>query len=600
MRCKGKSYTICKHLISIKLSDIMKNIENIREEEKVKTKKVLAGFTAAAIAASMITGCGAGAKTETAVSTEAETTAAEEKETTAAETVQDTEKRKERILTVSGNGDFGFPSVYTISPKGQGYMTLSYIFDTLMWKDESGLIPYLAEDYSVSEDGLTYTFQLRKGVSFTDGTPFTAEDVKFTFDYMKEHPYKWVSVSMVEEASVVDEHTVEIKLNKTYNPFLSDVAGSLPILPKHIWENVTEPETFTEPEAAISTGPFILENYDAAAGTYTFKANEDYFYGDVQIDKLVIANVSGGDSKEALLSGEIAAAPNISYKAAMSLKDSPEYTVLEGPSLSVTRLYFNFDEEAMAVKEIRQAMYHAVNLDEIVEKAYGGAGYPGSAGHVQPGTPWYNPDVRQYAYDVETAKKMLSEAGAADSNGDGILEYNGEEMSYTLTFTENDEKLAELLVSYMKAVGIELVPQSADDATVKAAISEGNFELAFNTNGSFGGDPVFLSRFATVGADGAPSVTGQGGTTWESEEYNRIYNESAVEQDDVKRHQQVNELQEIIAEELPCLTLYYKKAVAAYNNTIFDGFYYTPDGISIAVPFIMNKLVFVSGQWKAQ
>ena len=578
----------------------MKNIENIWEEEKVKTKKVLAGITAAAIAASMITGCGAGAKTETAVSTEAETTAAEEKETTAAETAQDTEKRKERILTVSGNGDFGFPSVYTISPKGQGYMTLSYIFDTLMWKDESGLIPYLAEDYSVSEDGLTYTFQLRKGVSFTDGTPFTAEDVKFTFDYMKEHPYKWVSVSMVEEASVVDEHTVEIKLNKTYNPFLSDVAGSLPILPKHIWENVTEPETFTEPEAAISTGPFILENYDAAAGTYTFKANEDYFYGDVQIDKLVIANVSGGDSKEALLSGEIAAAPNISYKAAMSLKDSPEYTVLEGPGLSVTRLYFNFDEEAMAVKEIRQAMYHAVNLDEVVEKAYGGAGYPGSAGHVQPGTPWYNPDVRQYAYDVETAKKMLSEAGAADSNGDGILEYNGEEMSYTLTFTENDEKLAELLVSYMKAVGIELVPQSADDATVKAAISEGNFELAFNTNGSFGGDPVFLSRFATVGADGAPSVTGQGGTTWESEEYNRIYNESAVEQDDAKRHQQVNELQEIIAEELPCLTLYYKKAVAAYNNTIFDGFYYTPDGISIAVPFIMNKLVFVSGQWKAQ
>ena len=582
------------------LSDIMKGIENIWEEEKVKTKKVLAGITAAAIAASMITGCGAGAKTETAVSTEAETTAAEEKETTAAETVQDTEKSKERILTVSGNGDFGFPSVYTISPKGQGYMTLSYIFDTLMWKDESGLVPYLAEDYSVSEDGMTYTFQLRKGVSFTDGTPFTAEDVKFTFDYMKEHPYKWVSVSMVEEASVVDEHTVEIRLNKTYNPFLSDVAGSLPILPKHIWENVTEPETFTEPEAAISTGPFILENYDAAAGTYTFKANEYYFYGDVQIDKLVIANVSGGDSKEALLSGEIAAAPNISYKAAMSLKDSPEYTVLEGPGLSVTRLYFNFDEEAMAVKEIRQAMYHAVNLDEIVEKAYGGAGYVGSAGHVQPGTPWYNPDVRQYAYDVETAKKMLSEAGAADSNGDGILEYNGEEMSYTLTFTENDEKLAELLVSYMKAVGIELVPQSADDATVKAAISEGNFELAFNTNGSFGGDPVFLSRFATVGADGAPSVTGQGGKTWESEEYNKIYNESAVEQDDAKRHEQVNELQEIIAEELPCLTLYYKKAVAAYNNTIFDGFYYTPDGISIAVPFIMNKLVFVSGQWKAQ
>ncbi len=505
---------------------------------------------------------------------------------------------EERVLTVSGNGDFGYPSVYTISSKGQGYMTLSYIFDTLMWKDENGLIPYLAESYSISEDSKTYTFNLREGIKFTDGEPFTAEDVKFTFDYMKEHPYQWVSVDMVKEARVVDDLTVEIELNEVYVPFLSDVAGSLPILPKHIWENVTEPETFNTPEATVSTGPFMLENYDSAAGTYTFKANPDYFYGEVQIDKLIIANVSGSDAKEALLSGEIDVAPNINYKAAESLKEDANFTVLEGPGLSVTRLYLNFGDSALATKEVRQAMYHAINLDEIVEKAYGGSGYPGSAGHVQPDTPWYNPDVKQYDYNVDTAKELLAQAGAVDSNGDGVLEFQGEPMSYTLKFSEGDEALAELLVSYLGAVGIEVSAQASDDATVKSAIADGDFELAFNTNGSFGGDPVFLSRFATEGVDGAPIVTGQGGVTWESDEYNRIYNESASELDENKRHELVDQLQEIIAEELPCLTLYYKESVAAYNNTVFNGFYYTPDGISIAIPFIMNKLVFVSGQWK--
>lgn len=107
----------------------MKNIENIWEEEKVKTKKVLAGFTAAAIAASMITGCGSGAKTETAVSTEAETTAAEEKETTAAETAPGYGKEERADPYGQRKRGFWFPIRLYDLPKGQGYMT-SAIFLT--------------------------------------------------------------------------------------------------------------------------------------------------------------------------------------------------------------------------------------------------------------------------------------------------------------------------------------------------------------------------------------------------------------------------------------------------------------------------------------
>jgi len=246
--------------------------------------------------------------------------------------------REERILRMDGE-NLGFPSVYTSSPKGRGYMLVSYTFDTLVWKDENGVIPLVAKEWSVSKDNKTYIFKLNEDIKFTDDTKLTAEDVKFSFDYLKEHPYQWISVSPVKEVNVVDEYTVEIVLNDVYVPFITDIAGNVPIMPKYIWENVTEPEKFNTLESVIGSGPLVLESYDESTGVYIYNANKNYFLGEVQIDKLIMSPIE--NTKEALLADQIDIAVNIKYGEAMKLKEeNDQFKVIEEPGLWVGRIYF--------------------------------------------------------------------------------------------------------------------------------------------------------------------------------------------------------------------------------------------------------------------
>lgn len=504
------------------------------------------------------------------------------------------EEVAERVLRMDAMSSAGFPSPYLSSPKGAGYAVVQYIFDTLVWKNDKGFFNYLAESYTVSEDNKTYTFKLRDGVTFNDGTPFTAEDVKFTFDYMTEHPYSWVSTAKVKETRVVDELTVEIELKDVYVAFIADVASNLPMLPKHIFEGVEDPTTFNEPGAFVGTGPMMFESYDKEAGVYTFVKNPNYFYGDVQVDRLILSLYD--DPKTALLNGDIDVATTANYKQALSLKGEENIEVVECQAMWLSRMYFNFDNEALATKEVRQAFAYAINRQEILQKAAKGAGTAATAGFVHPESPWYNPDVPVYDQDVEKAKSLLAQAGAVDGNGDGILEFKGKPMSYELLLTEKDEVMAELLKAYLAEVGIELVVKITDDNTLKSLVQEGNFTIVANGHGSFGGDPKYMASLATD-TTGAAKITTQGGTRWQNAEYDDLFALSMKELDETKRGELVDQLQEIVAEELPTIVLYYKSNAAAFNTSVFDGFYYTVDGISSGIPYLYNKIILADGTW---
>ncbi|MBP1926263.1 peptide/nickel transport system substrate-binding protein [Sedimentibacter acidaminivorans] len=504
--------------------------------------------------------------------------------------------REERVLRMDGD-NLGYPSVFTSSPKGRGYLLVSFTFDTLVWKDETGVIPLIAKDWSISDDNKTYTFNLNENIKFTDGTPLTAEDVKFSFDYLKEHPYQWVSVAPVEQVTAVDEKTVQIVLNEVYVPFVTDIAGNVPIMPKHIWENVTEPEKFNTKEAIVGSGPLILESYDKESGVYIYNANKDYFMGEVQIDKLIMSSVK--NTKEALVADEIDMASNVKYGEAMKLKEeNSKYKVIEGPGLWVGRLYFNFGIEELNIKEVRQAMYYAINRDELVQKALKGAAEVGNPGHIHPTSEWYSSDIKNYDYDTETAIELLTSVGITDTNENGIVEYNGKDLSYEFIVPEEQVPLAELITKYLGDIGIKLEVKAMDQNTIASLIKEGKFTLAFNGHGSFGGDPVLLKGFVSEEtAASTPQVTTQGGQNWHNEEFNTIFNQQIVELDREKRYELVGKLQNIISDELPTLTLYYKKSISAYNPEVFDGWFFTKDGVSLAVPTIHNKLIFVRGQW---
>ena len=148
------------------------------------------------------------------------------------------------VLTIADyTGDWGYPSPYGHYSRGPGYIRMSLIFDTLVWKDENGIVPALAESWQMEGDDV-YTFNLRDDVLWHDGEKLTAQDVVFTIDYIKEHPYIWVSSDIIKTAEAVDDHTVRISLKKPYAPFLDAVAGTLPILPEHIYEGVDNPADF--------------------------------------------------------------------------------------------------------------------------------------------------------------------------------------------------------------------------------------------------------------------------------------------------------------------------------------------------------------------
>ncbi|MGE5627701.1 MAG: ABC transporter substrate-binding protein [Solirubrobacterales bacterium] len=503
----------------------------------------------------------------------------------------------EKVLRLNEE-NLGYPSIYTVSSRGRGYLLSSFIFDTLTWKDEKGVIPLLAKEWTSSSDNKTWIFKLVENAKFTDGKPVTAEDVKFSYDYIKSHPYQWVSLNMVKEVKVVDKFTVEILLNDVYAPFITDIAGNVPIMPKHIWESVKEPTKFNTPESVIGSGPFKLNKYDKDAGTYVFEANKDYFYGKPVIDKLILS--ASSNPKEALEKGELDGAQSLKYGEAMQMKKEGKYKFIEGPGFWVCRIYFNFSIPEFNSKEIRQAFYYGINRNEIVEKALKNGAVPGNPGHIHPDSEWYSKDVKQYDYNLDTAKNLLDSAGAKDIDNDGIREYQGKKLKYEMLTTEDKLNESEMLKKYFSDMGIQLTVKSMDQKSVDSMLSTGQFQLALNGHGSFGGDPVLLARFTSNNTNTAstPSVTTQGGKTWSNVKFDELFSTQLKEIDKTKRYSEVAQLQSIIAEELPTLTLYYKKITFVYNDKVFDGWFFTKDGVSLAVPTIQNKLVYVKGTWK--
>jgi peptide/nickel transport system substrate-binding protein len=151
------------------------------------------------------------------------------------------------VLRLPGGGYWGHPSPFGFN-RGPGFVRASLVFDTLVWRDASGeTIPWLATDWSLSDDGLTWTFTLRDGVRWQDGQPLTAEDVVFSFEYALAHPgagWFMAQVDAVASAEVVGENQVAIRLVRPYAPFLQAVAEALLIFPRHIWQDVTDPQAF--------------------------------------------------------------------------------------------------------------------------------------------------------------------------------------------------------------------------------------------------------------------------------------------------------------------------------------------------------------------
>ncbi|MFN2354528.1 MAG: ABC transporter substrate-binding protein, partial [Desulfopila sp.] len=150
------------------------------------------------------------------------------------------------VIRLEG-GDWGYPSPFAHYPRGPGGYKMTLIFDSLLERDEKGLIPWLAESYQVDETGLVYRFQIRQGIRWQDGRPLTPEDVVFSFDYANRHAATWSYVHEAVETVTAEGNTVTVRMKKPQAVMLGNI-GRTRIIPKHIWEKVDRPKEFISPE----------------------------------------------------------------------------------------------------------------------------------------------------------------------------------------------------------------------------------------------------------------------------------------------------------------------------------------------------------------
>ncbi|MDY6790664.1 MAG: ABC transporter substrate-binding protein [Thermodesulfobacteriota bacterium] len=494
----------------------------------------------------------------------------------------------DEIRIADSKGDWGYPNPYRHYPRGPGYVRMSWVFDSLLWKDQKGYVPALAKSWSYHPDSLSFSFTLNKGVKWHDGKPFGPADVVFTVNYFKKHPYKWVPMGDVLDAEAIGPNKVIIRLKKPYAPFLAYVGGVMPILPKHIWQSVAQPKKCNDAKCFIGTGPYKFIDFNKAKGTYLYEAFEDYYQGNPKAKRLIYIKAS--KPLMALLSGKVDLA-NIKPDMAGTLKKRG-MVILKNARGWNKKLMINHHIPPFNNKRFRKALAFAINRQEIINKAHRGFGSPASFGLLSPDHEFYNPHTPSYPPNPSKARQILESLGyMKDAQGfyikDGrplkieILSSNISVAGESVT-----DRDGEVIKQQLQSAGIRVDLVHLEQATADAKIIKWNFNLAISGHGGLLGDARILNRMIH------PKVTGSVNSArfGKNKELLKLLKDQLAEMDVEKRKALVFRIQEIYADELPAISLYYPASMAAYNPKQGITWYYTKGGIGLGIPISQNKM----------
>jgi len=429
------------------------------------------------------------------------------------------------------------------------------------------LVPGLAESWTIAEDGLTYTFMLRKGVKFhsnKDFTPtreFDADDVVYSFERQlkDDHPMHKVSggqyeyfesmdmPALIESIEKIDRMTVRFTLNRPEAPFLSNLGMDFAsIMSREHAEAMLEAGT---PEKAdlepVGTGPFALFAYQKDA-VIRYKANPDYWAGKAAIDDLIFAITPDASVRlQKLYAGEchVMAYPNPADVA--SIRNDSRLTLQEQEGLNVGYLGFNTEKAPFTDKRVRQALNMAVDKEAIIDAVYQGAAMV--AKNPFPPTIWsYNESTVDYAYDPDAARQLLAEAGVSN------LETDIWAMPVQRPYNPNARRMAELIQADWAKVGVNarIVSFEWGEYLKRSRLGEHQTVLMGWTGDN--GDPDnFL--FTLLGCEAAKD--GANRARWCNQDFDDLLMQAKITADVAKRTGYYEKAQLIFKEEAPWITI---------------------------------------------
>ncbi|UYM06669.1 ABC transporter substrate-binding protein [Solicola gregarius] len=424
------------------------------------------------------------------------------------------------------------------------FQVLENVYDTLVEPDENlEMQPALAKSWTQSKDQLTWTFTLRDGVTFHDGSDFTAEDVVYSFNRITRNDlpnaYRFAAV---KEVTAVDPHTVRIDVKAPTPNLLSSIGGfkGVAIVDK---ANVESGDITTKP---VGTGPYALTDF-TSGDHIDLEANEDYWGGAPKIPSIRYRFIAeGATAIAALKAGEIAWTDSIPPQQVESLSEGDDVNVGVVPSNDYWYLALNEKRKPFDDVRVRQAIAYAIDRDDIAQvTSYGNAEVNQLA--IPKDSAWYT-EYDTYSLDQEKARDLLDEAGVED------LEM---ELMVSSDYPETVDA-AQVIADSLSEVGIDLKIRSLDFGTWLDEQSKGNFDMLYmGWLGNIDPDDFYYSQHHTDGADNAQGYS--------NPKVDRLLDSARTETDEDKRQQLYDEAATTIADEASYIYLYNPSVIQAYS-----------------------------------
>lgn len=383
----------------------------------------------------------------------------------------------------------------------------NYVYEGLVYYKDGQICPSLAESWDISEDGLTYTFHMREGVKFSDGTDFDANNVVKNFDAVFENydSYSWMSICMyLDSYQAVDDMTFELKLMEACDPVLMELACVRPF--RMLGDaGFIDGSTMNGIQAAVGTGMWMMTDY--VENEYAVFEKNPYYWGEKpKIDGFTIKVIPDSQTAVSALEAEEVDMIYDMYESQLMSVDVYNSLVAEGYNSYIsdpvlTRvLTLNASVAPLDDFNVRKALILALDRETIVQSVFGGLEEMAQS-YYWPGTIYCNVGLKGYSYDTEEAEKLLDEAGWVLEDGKEYRTKDGEELSVTFYYDASNvvqTSLAQICQSELKKIGFRMDIVGEEYSANINRIYSGEFEIGYTVSWGDPYDPQStLSAMAT-------------------------------------------------------------------------------------------------------
>ena len=478
----------------------------------------------------------------------------------------------------------------------EGVINSGNIYETLIERDNETLElkPLLAESWEISEDKLTYTFKIREGVKWHDGTPFTSADIVFSYKTIMnpkvDAPQLRSYYQEIRDVEAIDDHTVKFTYARPY--FLAlEFCGGMPIVPKHVFE---EGDFNTNPAGRkpVGTGPFKFVKWTTGREVVLEK-NPDYWGEKPHINRIVFRIITDSSVALQVLKRQeldVASLTPIQWEKQTNSPDfEKHFDKFSYFTPNYSYIGWNSKRPFFADKRVRTALTHLVNRDLILDRVmYGLGAIVTNPFYIN--SPEYDKSIEPIPYDPAAARKLLEEAGWVDHDGDGIRDKDGVKFSFEFLIpggSETGEKIATILKEELDGIGINMTIRKTEWAVFTTRLNERNFD-AVTLAWSMGIETDPYQIWSSSQAESGSNFIG-----FKNAEVDRLIETARKEFDRDKRIELYRQFSEIIHEEQPYTFLFCRKATVAVNKR-FENVTVYPLGIEptewyVPLPLQMYK-----------